>query len=418
MQNPSGERRYVMVMPVPARQLADGSFRIESAFALHLRTLKRKLGDLADRLVLLGPELEPASDADTTLATIRPDEGIEFVGLYPVAIGNRAFLGRWLDVMRRIRAQVDRAFIVHAGPSHLTRFFEFPSLLMAKRRGKATIFITDIDNRRSPQMQHRTGLMSLRKYLVARWLYGTAMHWQHRHAASHFSLVLLKGADMVADYGRGRPNVHNIIDAAFEEEHLIEPSLLQRKVSVAHEGPLRVVYFGRLVAYKGVDHMLRAVKVARDAGAALSFEIIGDGDERARLTSLAAELGLGDTVHFVGAVPFGEPLFSRLRAAHVLLAAPLSEDTPRSAFDALASGQMIVAYDTYYYRDLHKAGAPVTVVPWLDDDAMGRALAGIARDRKGLASAMLAARDHAVPNTQDAWLDRRVAWTRGIVPSR
>lgn len=418
MSNATAERRYVMVMPVPARLAADGSFRIESAFALHLRTLKHKLGDMADRLVLMGPELDASADADKTLATIRPDEGIEFVVLYPAAIGNVEFLRRWPDVMRRMRAQIERAFIVHAGPSHLTRFFEFPSLVMARRLGKPTIFITDIDNRRSPQMQHRTGLMSLRKYLVARWVYGTAMHWQHRHAAKHFSLVLLKGADMVADYGRGQPHVHNIIDAAFEEEHLVEPAVLQDKVARAHEGPLRVVYFGRLVAYKGVDHMLRAVKVARDAGVALNFEIIGDGDERARLTALASTLGLDDTVRFVGAVPFGDALFSRLRAAHVLLAAPLSEDTPRSAFDALASGQVIVAYDTYYYRDLRKAGAPVTVVPWLDDDAMGRALVDLARDRKGLADAMLAARAHAVPNTQNAWLDQRIAWTRALVASR
>src|SRR6185436_17944128 len=50
---------------------------------------------------------------------------------------------------------------------------------------------------------------------------------------------------------------------------------------------------------------------------------------RGAVEALAAELRLGQQVSFAGALPFGAPLFERLYDAHVLLAAPLAEDTPR-----------------------------------------------------------------------------------------
>lgn len=414
MQEPSNPRRYVMVLAVAARCVGPNAFKIESAFAQHLRTFKQRLGDMAQRLVLVAPELGPAADADTTLTTIDRDEGIEFVPAFPAFIGRLQFARRLPAILKVLRREVAQADTVHAGPSHPYAMFEFPAIVMAHRLGKHTVFINDMDDRRSSAMLYRTGAWSLRQYLTAKCLWEPCIHLQHVYAARRCSLVLLKGARMAADYGRGRPQVKNFIDAAFEEAHLIDPALLEQKIARCTQGPLQVVYFGRLVAYKGVDHMLRAVKSAVAAGVDLRFEIIGDGPRRESLTALANELGLQDNVSFAGAVSFGDPLFNKLRGAHVLLAAPLSEDTPRSAFDALASGQAIVAYDTYYYQELHDAGAPVTLVPWLDHAAMGRALGDLARDRASLASSMRAARAHAVPNTQEAWLDRRVAWTREL----
>ncbi len=408
-----------MVLSVPAYQSGPGSFRIESAFAQHLRTLKAKLGDLAATIVIAGPQLDDRAQDDPTLHTLSQSEGFEFVPLFPANTGRLAFLLNLPALLRKLRALVRNADIVHAGPSTLYRMFEWPALVMAHRLGKRTIYVTDIDNRESPKMLYRSGAWGWRQYVAGRWIHGTAMHLQHRYAAARFSLVLLKGATLVADYGAGRPNVRNFLDAAFEETHLVPALRLQAKLPGVRcdKTPLKLVYFGRLVAYKGVDHMLRALAVALEQGANVEFEIIGDGPQRAQLEVLAASLQLSDHVRFSGAVAFGDALFERLRDAHVLLAAPLSEDTPRSALDALASGQVILAYSTYYYREMRAAGAPVTVVPWFDHAAMGRAIVDLDRDRASIAGAMTSARAFAESNTQQAWLDRRVQWTRELVPA-
>jgi glycosyltransferase involved in cell wall biosynthesis len=409
--------RYLMVLAVPVHKSGPTTLRVESAFAQHLRMFKQRLGPTVATLVLMGPALD-AQDAEALpLESIEADEGVEFLPLFPARVGRLGFYRQWPRILRMLYKQVRSADVVHAGPSTLHRMFEFPAIVMARALGKKTVYVSDIDHRRSPEMAYRTGRWTWRQYFVGRWIHGSAMHWQHRIAAASCSLVLLKGSQLANDYGRGRPQVKNFLDAAFEQEHVIELDRLAAKAQKAASAstPLRLVYFGRLVAYKGVDHMLRGVRAALDAGAHIDFEIIGDGEERDRLETLASELVLGDCVRFVGAVSFGEALFVRLHEAHVLLAAPLMEDTPRSALDALASGIALVSYDTYYYRELHLAGAPVTLVPWLDHAAMGRAIVAMDRQRETVAQALLAARSFAVPNTQAAWLDKRIAWTRELL---
>ena len=408
--------RYLMVLRVPGHRCGPDAFEIESAFAEHLRMLRRKLGPLAETLVLAAPELSAAQRAPLTLARVEAREGIVFRGLCPAGLGRLAYLRRLRSVLAALREEVERADVVHAGLSDPFRPLEFPALVMARRRGKPTISVTDIDNRHSARMRYRTGQWSLRQYLSSRLVYDGAEHLQQLYAVRRFSLVLLKGAALAADYGRGRSNVKNFLDSAFEAEQIIPPARLEVKVRDAAdaERPLRAIYFGRLVPYKGVDHMLRAVRAALDLGARVELQVVGEGEARPALEALAAELRLERQVSFAGALPFGALLFERLYDAQVLLAAPLAEDTPRSALDACAAGEALLAYDTYYYRELAQAGAPVELVPWRDHAAMGRRLLELDRDRPRLAAHLRAARAFAVPNTQEAWLDRRVEWTKAL----
>jgi glycosyltransferase involved in cell wall biosynthesis len=72
-------------------------------------------------------------------------------------------------------------------------------------------------------------------------------------------------------------------------------------------------------------------------------------------------------------MPFGAEFFATLYRFHLLLAAPLRENTPRSVLDAMAAGIPYLAYDTYYYDQLLESGAGVVVL-WLDEAAMTSAL--------------------------------------------
>jgi glycosyltransferase involved in cell wall biosynthesis len=168
------------------------------------------------------------------------------------------------------------------------------------------------------------------------------------------------------------------------------------------------------VPFKGVDRMLRAVRAARDAGADVTFDVFGAGDEQARLAALAAELRLGDVVAFHGARPYGPAFFAELADLDLLLAAPLSEDTPRSAIDAQALGMGVLAFDTYYYAELAQQGAGVATAPWPDDAALGRQLAALAADRERLVDLGARGVAFAAANTQESWLRRRASWTPGI----
>lgn len=350
-KNDGSKQTYLMVLPVPARRLNDHQFAIESAFADHLRLLRRKLGDLASTLVVALPQMSDAryQALKASLATVdETTDNIHFAAMYSEDLGRLGYFKAFPGIMRALYKEVRQASVVHAGCSELFRPYEFASLLMGRALGRKTISVTDIDNRKSPEMNLKSGRWSKREYLSTILLHRPTKRLQQTVAARTCSLVLLKGAKMAHDYGKGRPNVKNFLDSAFSAEHIIPFAQLEQKCAALSDPatPLDLTYFGRLVGYKGVDHMLRALAHAKTLGLQnFRFHIIGGGEEESALKALTDTLGLQHEVIFHGSVPFGKTLFERLHNCHVLLAAPLSEDTPRSALDALASGQAIVAYN-------------------------------------------------------------------------
>ena len=308
--------------------------------------------------------------------------------MYSSRLGRRRYFSELPSISRALYAEVVKADVVHAGPSQLFQPFEFLSLAMGWWLKKLTISHTDIDNRRSAQMNFMTGKYSRRQYWTTLMLHNSAIHLQHIFCARACSLVLLKGQNFCDDYRRRKKNnVKNFLDSAFSKTDIIPSAQLERKISHLknHRTPVDITYFGRFVEYKGVDHMLRAIAHAKARGLAdFKFHIIGDGVSRPQLETLASDLGLGEDVVFYGALPFGKSLFEKLFEYHLLLAAPLSEDTPRSALDAMASGEGILSYDTYYYSELQANSGAIETVEWRNEVALGERLFALCHDRIAL----------------------------------
>jgi glycosyltransferase involved in cell wall biosynthesis len=418
------DRSYLMVLPVVAYRVDGGHFATEGAFADHLRLLRAKLGPEVSELVMAAPTMnvEDYTRIRSQLAVIdEAAEGIRFAPMFPNSLGRLAYLRRLPGILRRLRGEVRGAAVVHAGPSQLYRPFEIAALLMAAALGKKTISVTDIDERRSAEMKHKAGIWNARQYRATNWLHDPYQHFQQSLLVRVCSLVLLKGQKLASDYGGGRPHVRNFLDAAYSADHIIPADRLGKKLTDLADPnkPVKIAYVGRLVDYKGVDHMLLALDHAKGLGLAnFHFHIIGSGEAEARLKQLMDELDLGQNVTFHGHIPFGEPLFAAMLDFHILLAAPLSEDTPRSALDAMASGQAVLAYDTYYYRELKDAGGGVDTVPWLDPQSLGRRLIEVCADRSRIAHLIANGAEFAKGNTQEIWLDRRIQWTRELMESR
>jgi glycosyltransferase involved in cell wall biosynthesis len=409
--------RYLMVLPVACFPLEGGKFATESAFGAHLRMLRAKLAPRFAELTVVAPTIQPDDYARRrdSLAVLSPAaDGISYVPLHPSGEGPlRYWLRRLVPTARILWRAVGEADLVHAGASHVYAPREILALVFAWLRGKPSICVCDIDERRSPEMNLRTGRWSRGAYLRARWFYDPVFSFQLWLAARFSSLCLYKGEALARDFGRGRPSVRNFIDSAFSAEHIVPRARLEEKLRVSADPsrPLELVYFGRLTGYKGVDRCIEAVARARERGCErLRFTVIGGGEEAEALQRLARERGVADRVRFLGALPFGPALFEELYRSDLLLATPLSEDTPRSALDALAAGIPILAFDTYYYRELVRSGA-VDTVTWPEVDALVERLVHHASDRSWLGAASRRAVEFAAQNTQEIWLERRIAWT-------
>jgi len=407
-----------MVLPVHHFRVDRSLVAVESAFAEHLRMMRSRIGDAGDRLIVASPAMRTEAYESKKQSLSIIDEEKESISFCTV-FSEDEIHSRWdmicsfFPVMRTVYSLAKQSFCIHSGPSWSVWLpFEFASILFGVFLGRRTVFVVDIDYRNSALMSYKIGDWSLKSYVLCSFIYDKVRSLQLRIAARYCSLVLLKGRKMVADFGLGRPNVKYILDASHSAENLINEDALQKKIHDIRDQtqPVRLTYFGRLTAYKGIDRCLRAVALANDAGASVRLDIIGGGEELDALRRLATECKADGYVRFLGSLQFNQEFFRLLYQYHLLLAAPLREDTPRSALDAMAAGIPYLAFDTYYYRELLESGAGRTV-PWPDVNAMAQAIVDLDRNREQLVSMVEHSVVYARANTQEIWLDRRFAWT-------
>lgn len=170
-----------------------------------------------------------------------------------------------------------------------------------------------------------------------------------------------------------------------------------RRTDPRHDGPLRVLSVGRLHWKKGLDDGLRAVAGARDRGVDVSYRIVGEGEERDKLTFLIAELGLGDRATLLGARDQDE-VRAELDRADVLLLPSLSEGISNAVLEAMAAGRPVVTTRCGGMDEVVDDGVDGVLVDVGDHETMAEHLAGLAADPEqrhhlGLAAADRADRD-------------------------
>jgi glycosyltransferase involved in cell wall biosynthesis len=102
-----------------------------------------------------------------------------------------------------------------------------------------------------------------------------------------------------------------------------------------------LVFAGRLTPAKDLGVALRALALVPEA----TLTIAGDGAERAALEALAAEVGVGDRVRFVGALPRADVL-GLMAAADLVVLSSAWENFPHGLVEALAMGTPVVATRT------------------------------------------------------------------------
>jgi len=136
--------------------------------------------------------------------------------------------------------------------------------------------------------------------------------------------VVLKGASWIAANSRHTQSLLEMWQIPPERIKIINPPIsemaIRESAFLEHtsrkDDALCLVTICRLVRGKGVDIVLRALKILAARGIPFRYSIGGDGPERSFLEALVHELDLGDEVHFMGSVE-GEAKWRLLRNADV-----------------------------------------------------------------------------------------------------
>jgi glycosyltransferase involved in cell wall biosynthesis len=143
-------------------------------------------------------------------------------------------------------------------------------------------------------------------------------------------------------------------------------------------GPIRALFIGRLVRYKGVDILLRALERVPD----LRLDIVGTGPEAPRLRTLAQALAVTDRVRWYGEYP-DEDIPRRMAEAHflVLPSVTVEEMFGLVAVEAMAAGRPVITTDLPSgVREVNSHGQTGLVVPLRDPDALAQAMTTLAGD--------------------------------------
>ncbi|MGA7829947.1 MAG: glycosyltransferase family 4 protein [Terracidiphilus sp.] len=120
----------------------------------------------------------------------------------------------------------------------------------------------------------------------------------------------------------------------------------------------RFIFLGRLVDWKAVDVVIRALQELPTA----ELEVIGDGPMLRSWRTLASELGLKDRVHFTGWLPQQE-CAARLRDSVALVLPSLYECGGAVVLEAMSMGKPVIATDWGGPADYLDTSCGVLIAP-------------------------------------------------------
>ena len=152
--------------------------------------------------------------------------------------------------------------------------------------------------------------------------------------------------------------------------------------AIRTDGPLHLLCIARLERYKGIDVLLHAAAMARNAGVDFRLQIAGDGSERRALMTLAQTLGLVD-VAFLGALA-PAAVVAALHAADLMVLPSRGEGLPVSVVEAMANGRPVLATRAGGTGEVVQDGVTGLLVDSERPAELAAALAQLAGDRPGL----------------------------------
>jgi len=142
--------------------------------------------------------------------------------------------------------------------------------------------------------------------------------------------------------------------------------------------PPRAIFIGRLVSYKGLDVLLKALERVPD----LRLDIVGSGPEGPRLRTLAQALAVTDRVRWYGEYP-DEDLPRRMADADflVLPSVTVEEMFGLVVLEAMAAGRPVLTTAVpSAVREVNVPGVTGLEVPLRDVAALAQALETLCRD--------------------------------------
>lgn len=167
--------------------------------------------------------------------------------------------------------------------------------------------------------------------------------------------------------------------------------------------PNTIGYAGSLLDYEGLDVLIRAMAQLKREKFAIKLRIVGEGEVRPQLEALVEELGLGESVSFLGRQPQEVARSVILKSAVVCLPRKPFEVcqivTPIKLVEAMAMGKPVIVPNLQVFKDELETQSG-EVPGWFfkagDVEDLACVIKSAFADSVGLAKKSVLARSHAV----------------------
>lgn len=244
------------------------------------------------------------------------------------------------------------------------------------------------------------------------WEYGQER--RQARAIRNAAGVQCNGTPTHAAYRRINPRACLFFDTRCRAGDVIPlPALEARVAQLEARRPLRLLFSGRFLPWKGVQYLPRVAARLRELGVQFKLDLCGDGISTPGLRADIARLGLEDCVRLRGVLDFRLELTPLMQDGIDLFVCPHVQGDPSSTYaEAFAAGLPIAGFANEALAGMQQLAQAGVVTPMRDVGALARAVADLDRDRARLATAARRARAFALEHTFERTTQRRMDHVR------
>jgi glycosyltransferase involved in cell wall biosynthesis len=191
--------------------------------------------------------------------------------------------------------------------------------------------------------------------------------------------------------------VDELVEAGVDPRRIVRLSngvdVIDRAEGV--DGPVRVIYVGRLHPQKSLPDLVDAVAQLTSADDAVDCRLFGEGPEFATLETKVRRLGLGGRLTLEGR---SDDVAAELERAHIFVLPSAVEGMSNALLEAMSAGLAVVVSDIPGNRDVVTHGQNGLLFPHGDSAALAKAIDSLVADRSYRERLGTAAREDVMQN--------------------
>lgn len=335
--------------------------------------------DYFDQIHLFVPFRETTDDAGPLALNLGTDESLvpgldpERVSVHPLPFRSRtrewysaSALGDIVTAARTLhRGLTDCDLVWMPAPPHVPTILCYG--LCQQKRIPSFLYVRS-DQEREIEVQEFSGLISLKQQLG-----GWVLPLIERHIVEHVPTIVA-GPGLYDKHEPHAQSLHTIRAVHLSEQHLLDDPVTEAPSTV------RLLYVGRLVPVKGVNHLVTAVEDAVEEGCDVLLDIVGTGKEERALREQVATTSVSSRVSFHGFVPFGPELFELYRQADAFVLLSYSEGFPNVLLESMANGTPVITTNVGGIDEVIVDGETGLLVDPGNTDALTDAIIRLATD--------------------------------------